>query len=129
MTEESYDVDEWAGYIKEINGYNATCAKPGQGIYTCEACGDLIEVKTTKAHNWNLDGIFDVTDATCTEAGLTEGKKCSVCGEITLAQEVIASLGHKDENGDFECDVCQLDLCTDHIPADAIEISSGAFAR
>ena len=59
--------------------------------------------------------------ATCTTVGLTEGKKCSVCGEITLSQESIASLGHKDENGDFECDVCQLDLCTDHIPAGAIE--------
>lgn len=33
--------------------------------------------------------------ATCTEDGLTEGKKCSVCGEILQAQEVIAALGHE----------------------------------
>ena len=33
-------------------------------------------------------------DATCTETGLTEGKKCSVCGTTTVAQTTIAALGH-----------------------------------
>ncbi len=33
-------------------------------------------------------------DATCTEAGLTEGKKCTTCGDITVAQEEIPALGH-----------------------------------
>ena len=32
--------------------------------------------------------------ATCTETGLTDGKKCSVCGETTVAQETIAVLEH-----------------------------------
>ena len=31
---------------------------------------------------------------TCTETGLTEGKKCSVCGEVLTAQEDVAALGH-----------------------------------
>ena len=33
--------------------------------------------------------------ATCTEAGLTDGVKCSVCGEFTTAQTVIPAKGHK----------------------------------
>jgi len=34
------------------------------------------------------------TAATCTRAGLTEGSRCSVCGKILKAQEVIPALGH-----------------------------------
>ena len=32
--------------------------------------------------------------ATCKESGLTDGKKCSVCGEILAAQTEIAKLPH-----------------------------------
>ena len=33
-------------------------------------------------------------DATCTEAGLTEGKKCSTCGDVLVEQTEIPALGH-----------------------------------
>ena len=33
---------------------------------------------------------------TCTETGLTEGKKCSGCGEILIAQETVKVLGHNE---------------------------------
>lgn len=33
-------------------------------------------------------------DATCTEDGLTSGKKCSDCGEVTVKQEKIKATGH-----------------------------------
>ncbi len=36
-------------------------------------------------------------EATCTEAGLTDGKKCSVCGEIFVGQTEIPALGHTEE--------------------------------
>ena len=43
-------------------------------------------------------------EPTCTETGLTEGKHCSECGEILIAQEEIPALGHSYENG--ICTVC-----------------------
>ncbi len=35
-------------------------------------------------------------DATCTATGLTEGKKCSVCGTVTVEQTVIPAKGHTE---------------------------------
>lgn len=31
---------------------------------------------------------------TCTDTGLTEGKKCSVCGTVTVVQTTVSALGH-----------------------------------
>ena len=43
---------------------------------------------------------IEVTDSAvepnCTEAGLTEGKHCSVCGEIILKQETVPAFGHTE---------------------------------
>jgi len=36
--------------------------------------------------------------ATCTEPGLTDGVKCSVCGEILVSQNEIPTLGHSFES-------------------------------
>jgi hypothetical protein len=35
-------------------------------------------------------------NATCTQKGLTEGKKCTVCGTVTAAQKEIPAVGHKE---------------------------------
>ena len=40
----------------------------------------------------------------CTETGLTEGKHCSVCGEVLIKQEIIAVKGHDMAAG--VCRVC-----------------------
>ncbi|MBP3401563.1 MAG: hypothetical protein J6K85_00725, partial [Clostridia bacterium] len=45
-------------------------------------------------------GHTEVVDAavapTCTEAGKTEGKHCSVCNEVIVAQTTVAALGHTE---------------------------------
>ena len=48
---------------------------------TIEAAGHSPELVAGKA-------------ATCTESGMTDGEKCSVCGEVLEEQETIPALGH-----------------------------------
>ena len=47
---------------------------------------------TFEAHVEEIDAAY--VAATCTETGLTEGKRCSECGAILVAQEEIPALGH-----------------------------------
>ena len=45
----------------------------------------------------HVEEIIPAVPATCTETGLTEGKKCTICGQVTVAQEVTEALGHEYE--------------------------------
>ena len=81
----------------------ATCTVPGVKTYTC-SCGET-KTEAIAALGHTVEAILG-TPATCTEAGKTDGEKCSVCGEILTAQTEIPATGHKDGNADNECDGC-----------------------
>ena len=49
---------------------------------------------------------------TCTETGLTEGKHCSICGEVTLAQQTVAPLGHTEIIEEAKAATCTEDGLT-----------------
>jgi len=71
----------------------ATCKDEGLMTYTCTGCGDTKSETIAK-----LTTHTEVTDAavaaTCTATGLTEGKHCSVCGTVIVAQQEVAKLDH-----------------------------------
>ena len=70
----------------------ATCTTDGEMLYTCSKCNETkTEVIPATGHT---EETIPGKAATCTETGLTDGVKCSVCGEILTAQEVIPALGH-----------------------------------
>ena len=54
---------------------------------------DICEADLCTNHS---EEIIPAKEATCEESGLTEGKKCSICGDILKAQETVAALGHTE---------------------------------
>lgn len=70
----------------------ATCKVTGVKTFTCTRCKTTkTETVPTLAHT---PVVVPGKEATCTETGLTEGKKCSVCGTVIVAQEKIPAKGH-----------------------------------
>ena len=84
-----------------------TCTEKGVETRTCE-CGES-ETREVDALG-HTEVAVPGKDATCTETGLTEGKKCEVCDEVIVAQEVIPALGHDYVNG--KCSRCGDELET-----------------
>ena len=102
---------ELAAQLAHTPGADATCTS----AQTCTVCGTVIVAAL--GHTEVIDA---AVAATCTQTGLTEGKHCSVCGEVLVAQQEVAALGHsygewtlaqaatKDADGYFEktCSAC-----------------------
>lgn len=74
---------------------NNSCTLPA----VCEICGKAQE--SPIGHTEVKD---NAVEPTCTESGLTEGKHCSVCGEVLIKQEKIDKLGHSFK--DKKCSIC-----------------------
>ena len=71
--------------VGEHTGGTATCTEKA----VCSACGE--EYGELAAHTPET---VPAKAATCTQTGLTEGSKCSVCDTILTAQSVISAKGH-----------------------------------
>ena len=70
-----------------------TCTTEGYTTHICSVCGDsyVDEKVGALGHTEVIDA---ARDATCTETGLTDGKHCSACGEVIVAQTETPALGH-----------------------------------
>ena len=60
------------------------------------ASANVYELLTPNACRHENTEAIPAVPATCTETGLTEGTKCSDCGEILVPQEETAALGHTE---------------------------------
>ncbi len=76
-----------------------TEAEKGQSRRDCDRC-DVFETAPVAelAHShdrWEIEVLAAVAPS-CTATGLTEGTKCSGCGEIFVEQKTVAALGHTE---------------------------------
>ena len=82
----------------------ATCTTNGVKTFTC-SCGDTYTESIVATGH--AEETLPAKPATCSETGLTEGEKCSVCGETLVAQQEIAKENHSyDNDNDTTCNVC-----------------------
>ncbi len=88
-----------------------TCTEKGYTTHTCN-CGHTYK-DTEVAALGHTEVIDAAVAATCTTAGKTEGKHCSVCNEVLVAQEEIQAIAHKNKEH--------------HAKADATCVSTGTI--
>lgn len=95
--------------------YEPTCTQKGVTVFTC-ACGDTYaEESPALGHDVVVD---EAINPTCDSIGLSEGKHCSVCNTVILAQSVVPALGHElsdyvtDNNATCQRDGTKTAVCT-----------------
>ncbi|MBR5453474.1 MAG: hypothetical protein IKV54_05275, partial [Clostridia bacterium] len=105
--------------VHEIADPDHECGTPAPGGKICVTCGQSLP-----AEHIHTEVIDPAVTPTCTEDGVSEGKHCSVCGEVITAQITVPATGHTEvidkaieptctENGKTEgkhCSVCNVTI-------------------
>ena len=109
-----------------------TCTEKGAKTLTCTVCnGTTTEEIAALGHTETTDA---AKAPTCTETGLTEGKHCTVCNEVTVAQAVVGALGHTAQEGTYKAPTCTEDgwslggsctVCGEDLGDDAVIPATG----
>ena len=83
----------------------AKCEEPGSKYKHCivKGCNEKTEITEIPAKG-HTEVIDKKVEPKCTQTGLTEGKHCSVCNAVIIAQKEIPALGHNYKDG--ICTMC-----------------------
>ena len=73
-----------------------SCTEKGYTTYICILCGHSYQDNFVNATG-HTETVDQAVAPSCTESGWTEGKHCSVCGEVIIAQSVVPATGHNHE--------------------------------
>ena len=98
--------DEWVIVEKP------SCTVAGKKVQYCTHCNKILFEEIIPA-NGHQEVIIKGIQASCTEDGLTDGKKCSVCNEILEEQQIIPAAGHKEVIVKGKAATCTEDGLTD----------------
>ena len=91
--------------VKE-NEKATSCTEAGSydSVVKCSVCNEELSRETITIDILpHSEEIVAGKEASCTEAGITDGKKCSVCGTILVEQEEIPATGHIFTDGSCKC--------------------------
>ena len=136
-----------AAAVRE-NEVAAKCEEDGSydEVVYCSVCNaELSREQKTIPATGHTEVVDAAVAATCAKTGLTEGKHCSVCNDILVAQEEVAKIEHKWDEGKitkeatteaegektFTCTGCgatktEAIAKLDPIPAEAAKPAAGA---
>ena len=106
-----------------------TCTEKGYTKYTCKNDPTHTYVDSYVDETGHTETTTLAKEPTCFETGLTEGKHCSICSTVLVAQEVIQTIEHSWDEGmvtkepivketgilTYTCEVCSATK-TDDIP-------------
>ena len=126
--------------VKE-NEVASTCKVAGSYdlVVYCSVCeAEISREEKTLPLAKHIEEVVVGKTATCIETGLTEGKHCSVCDEVLVAQQIVPALGHKESeavvennvlptcilNGSYDsvvyCSVCKEELSCEKVVVEAL---------